>query len=67
MCPVVRNFPHCSQRESGSSVKRHKEGALTRLAKRMLRQKEVEQKIQQILCLAADHQITTWRLHSLNA
>lgn len=66
MCLAVRNLPQCSQRESGRSVKRHKEGALTRLAKRMLRQEEVEQKVQNVSCLAADNQITTRRLHSIN-
>ena len=67
ICPAVKNLPQCSQSESGSSLKRHKEGELTRLAKYMLRQKEVEQKVQKVSCLAADNVITTQRLHSMNA
>lgn len=67
MCLAVKNLPQDSQRELGRSFKRHKEGALTRLAKCLLRQKEVEPKVQKVSCLAADNQITTRRLHSMNA
>lgn len=67
MCLAVKNLPQCSQSKSGSSVKRQKEGALTRLAKCMLRQEEVEQKVQKDSCLASGNQITTQRLHSMNA